>query len=60
MKNLGTESDYDPEIKPLSIILPQESTHVKCYDETKLMQFFIKNDRLIKYFDEIWNETSKM
>ena len=32
----------------------------KCYYETKLMQFLIKNDRLIKCFNEIWNEISKM
>ena len=48
--------DDDYKIKPLHIMLPKTTAHVKGYDgETKWMDFFIEDDELLKNFDDIWN-----
>ena len=45
-------------IKPLHIMLPKTSTHVKNFDrETKWMYFLIEDDIFLQKYD-IWNKVS--
>ena len=56
-KYLMGYKDDDYKIKPLRIILPKTSTYVNNYDsETKWLIFLIKNDDLLKKYNNIWNK----
>ena len=49
--------DDDYKIELLRIMLPKASTYVKSYDgETKWINFFIKDDNLLKSYNDIWNK----
>ena len=51
--------DDDYKIKPLHIMLPKTSAHVKSYDgQTKWMYFFIKDNDLLKKYNNIWDKVS--
>ena len=51
--------DDDYKIELLRIMLPKASTYVKSYDgETKWINFFIKDDNLLKRYNDIWNKAS--
>ena len=40
-------------------MLPKASAYVKSYDgETKWINFFIKDDNLLKRYNDIWNKAS--
>ena len=49
--------DDDYKIKSLHIMLPHTSGYVKGFDgETKWIHFLIKNDELLKQYNDIWNK----
>ena len=51
--------DNDYKVKPLCIRLQRTSANVKDYDgETKLMSFFIKDDDLLKTYNDTRNKVS--
>ena len=51
--------DDDYKIKSLHIMLPQTSAYVKGFDgETKWIHFLIKDDELLKKYNDIWNKVS--
>ena len=53
------DDDYNIKYKPLCIMLPKRSTYVKNYDgETKWMNFFIKDNDLLKRYNDIWKKVS--
>ena len=53
------DDDYNMKYKPLRIMLPKRSTYVKNYDgATKWMNFFIKDDDLLKRYNDIWKKVS--
>ena len=43
-------------IRPLSAFLPKISTYTRDFDETKYMSFLIKDDELLKKYNEIWEK----
>ena len=46
-------------VKPLHIILPKTSAHVKSYDgQTKWIYFLIENDDLLEKYNTIWDKVS--
>ena len=46
-------------VKPLNIMLPKTSAHVKIYDEkTEWMYFLIEDDDLLEKCNNIWNKVS--
>ena len=50
-------NDYG--IKISGIILPKTSAYVKSYDgETEWMTFLIRDDNLMKKYDDIWNKVT--
>ena len=47
----------DHKVKPLHIVLPKTSAHVKRYDEqTKWMYFLIKDDDVLEKYNIIWDK----
>ena len=43
-------------LKPLLIFLPKMSVYRRDFDKTKCMNFLIKNDKLLKKYNEIWEK----
>ena len=51
--------DDDYKIKSLHIMLPQTSAYVKGFDgQIKWIHFLIKDDELLKKYNDIWNKVS--
>ena len=49
----------DYAIKSINIIFQNTTGHLKSYDgETKLIYFWIKDDELLKNYNDIWNTLS--
>ena len=49
----------DNKVKPLPIMLPKTSVHVKDFDgQTKWMSFLIEYDNLLKIYNTIWDKVS--
>ena len=49
--------DDDYKVNPLFIMLSKISAYVKGYgDKTKWMNFLIKDDELLKKYNDIWNK----
>ena len=46
-------------IRPLCIMLPKLSEYVKSFDETRSMSFFVKDEKLLKRNNKIWDNVSK-
>ena len=45
----------DHKVKPLHIMFPKTSDHVKSYDgQTKWMYFLIEDDGLLKKYNAVW------
>ena len=49
----------DPKIRPLCIFLPKKSAYRKEFDGTKHMSFLIKDDKLLKKYNEICEKVSR-
>ena len=43
------------QVIPMCIMLTKIRGNVKSFDETKYMSFLIKDDKLLKIYNEIWN-----
>lgn len=48
----------DEKVKPFCIILPKITGQAGTFDEIKYMHFFIKYDKLLNKYNQIWNEVS--
>ena len=49
----------DHKVKPLHIVLPKTSAHVKSYDgQTKWMYFLIEDNDLLEKYNTIWDKVS--
>ena len=49
----------DYKVKPLHIILPKTSAHIKSYEgQTKWMYFLIEYDDLLEKYNAIWDKVS--
>ena len=49
----------DYKVKPLYIILPKTSAHIKSYEgQTKWMYFLIEYDNLLEKYNAIWDKVS--
>ena len=51
--------DDEYKIKPLCIMLLKTSTYVRSYNgETKWMNFLIKDNELLKKYNDVWHKVS--
>ena len=46
--------------RPLCIFLPKMSAYRKNFDKTKCMTFLIKDEKLLKKYNEIWKKVSNI
>ena len=50
----------DEIVKPLCIILPQMSEHIKCFEKGgKNMSFFVRDGEVLEKYNEIWGVIKK-
>ena len=47
-------------LKPLLIFLPKMSAYRRDFDKTKCMNFLIKDDKLLKKYNGIWEKVIKI
>ena len=47
-------------VKPLCIFLPKTSAYRRDFDKTKCMSFFIKDEKLLEKYNEIWKKVSNI
>ena len=45
-------------IRPVYMFLPKMSAYRRVFDETKYVFFLIKDDELLKKYNEIWGKVS--
>ena len=45
-------------IRPFYMFLPKMSAYRRVFDETKYVSFLIKDDELLKKYNEIWGKVS--
>ena len=52
--------NYNDEIKPVFIRLPQMIEYLRCFDSSKTMSFKVNDQKLLKSYSKIWEKISNL